>query len=468
MTRATAKQTEYIQKLGYTGPLTDLNATQASTLIERIKLRLDDARARIRASVNVIELCERYTPLRKEGTGEYSGPCPKCAGNDRFHCKEDFWFCRQCYPLGNGLPHDAVAFLIWRENMTEAEAVTALAGGGISTLGEIQTQAQALARKPKQSANEWDEPKQRGKMLASHDMLAAGQTVAAKAGLAYLESRGIDKTAINVFKLGACAVGLPNTWDDKKQIHVYPQQLALALPWFNHDGVLMCVKYRYFQAHTYTDLDGEERTEGKNSRGSSTGQAFGWQALQGPNVCPVLIITEGEVNALSIWQVGGGLVDVLSTGSESTTKVLPANIVELAKQYKHRIVWADKGMIADAAALSIGAASMRSPNGQDANDLLRAGKLERMIKAMLDKLGVQPTPAQEAAPLVKLEKVIKYDELSTVPRPPLPRELWRSEIRDFTEAWHAWQALRKDYCAVMGHHETGYYIDDSVKEDLRV
>lgn len=68
-------------------------------------------------------------------------------------------------------------------------------------------------------------------------------------------------------------------------------------------------------------------------------------------------------------------------------QTLPNEVVTFAKQYQHAIVWADKGALADSAALSIGAAAMRSPGGQDANDLLKAGKLEKLLAAMLRKIG---------------------------------------------------------------------------------
>lgn len=168
---------------------------------------------------------------------------------------------------------------------------------------------------------------------------------------------------------------------------------------------MIATKYRSLETHTYTDKNGKQRTENKTSRGNFAGAMFGWQAVKGPERCNVLIITEGEINALSLWQAGNGLVDVLSTGSESMLQTLPDDVVTFAKQYQHIIVWADKGALADSTALTIGAAAMRSPGGQDANDLLKAGKLEKLLAAMLRKIGAtvetpspalsteQPTPA---------------------------------------------------------------------------
>ena len=151
------------------------------------------------------------------------------------------------------------------------------------------------------------------------------------------------------------------------------------------------MKYRFLQDHTYTDTEGKERTETKTSRGTQAGRMFGWQVWRGPEQRATLIIAEGELNTMSLWQETHGAVDVLSAGSEGTTQHLPADVMELAKQYQRRIVWADKGEIADTAAAAIGADSVPSfkteqhPKGLDANDLLRDGKLG----AFLTRLGIE-------------------------------------------------------------------------------
>ena len=457
--RSTTKQHALLRKLGYTGTPESLDLGQASATIDAMIAATKDARERIKAGVDLIDFCGRYTELRKESRDEYSGACPMCGGNDRFHCKKDIWFCRQCYPHDNGLPHDAVAFVMHRERIEEHKAIAALSGGTLALPVAITKPSVKQVSK----ANKWNEPKRRAEVLANHSALVDGKVSQAQACMAYLESRGINKTAINVFKLGVRSIHPPAAFDYEKKEESHPMQRALVLPWFNHDGALMCIKYRFLESHTYTDIESKERTENKTSRGSPIGQAFGWQALQGPDFCPVLIITEGEINALSIWQASGGLADVLSTGSESTTPTLPASVIEIAKQYKHKIVWADKGNIADAAALSIGAASMRSPNGQDANDMLRAGKLAKKLSLMFDKLGVErPAAPIEAPTVAPAALVIKLDALSDTDRPPLPRHLWQSGIADYGQAWRVWQELRKDYFAAMGKHESGYYINDTI------
>lgn len=411
----------------------------------------------VKQSIDLRELAARYVELRRaSGDKELCGPCPRpgCAAQDNgFYVQADFFACRKCHPKRG----DAIEFFMWLNGVDFKSAVALLTNAPMPTTAPTKRTLAA----PK--AKEWNEPKRRAEVLANHSALVDGKVSQAQACIAYLESRGINKTAINVFKLGVRSINLPGTWNDEKNELSYPMQRALVLPWFNHDGALMCIKYRFLESHTYTDIESKERTENKTSRGSPIGQAFGWQALQGPDFCPVLIITEGEINALSIWQASGGLADVLSTGSESTTPTLPASVIEIAKQYKHKIVWADKGNIADAAALSIGAASMRSPNGQDANDMLRAGKLAKKLSLMFDKLGVErPAAPIEAPTVAPAALVIKLDALSDTDRPPLPRHLWQSGIADYGQAWRVWQELRKDYFAAMGKHETGYYINDTI------
>ena len=55
----------------------------------------------------------RHTTLKRVTSKEMAGPCPKCGGHDRFHCQRGWFFCRQCYPLGNGQAHDIFGFYEW-------------------------------------------------------------------------------------------------------------------------------------------------------------------------------------------------------------------------------------------------------------------------------------------------------------------------------------------------------------------
>jgi len=332
----------------------------------------------LKQGIDLIEWAGRYTELRRASAKEWHGPCPWCGGDDRFRVTADHFACRQC-----GRSGDAIEFVMQHQGIDFRGAVSIL-GGYIPPM--TASEKVKPVYKPTESAYEWDEPKHKQAVIASHNNLVTAGTKFAWRCMEYLHGRGIEPETIRAFGIGYTPFQLPNTWDGKE--FVYPKQLAISLPWFNHDGALVGVKYRFIEPHTYTDKDGKERTETKTSRGQASGNVFGWQALRGADKVDVLIICEGEMNALSLWQAGRGAVDVLSTGSEATTKKLPPIVVDLAAKYKHRIVWADKKEIADAAALQIRAASMGSPGGKDANDLLQAGKLEAVLTAMLGRLGV--------------------------------------------------------------------------------
>lgn len=348
----------------------------------------------IKQNVSLIDLAGRYSELRKESPSEYSGPCPKCGGTDRFHCKGDMFFCRQCYPLDNNQPHDAIAFLQWVEGKTFVDACNALTGNYQATV----TQARPAAKEAK--PREWNEENQRQQAMRAHNALIAQKADEARAALVYLQGRGIDLDTVKAFKIGVRMTSLPGAWDSKTNLFAYPRQIAIALPWFDQSGALVAVKYRFLTDHTYSDVDGRQRTHNKNSKGNFAGHAFGWQALQGPGKVATLIICEGELNALSLWQAGQGRIDALSVGGEGMIAHLPQQVIDWAKQYPRVIVWADRGTLADSAALAIESASMRSPvidgypKGADANDLLKMGKLGELLDAMLQRLA----PSAHASP----------------------------------------------------------------------
>ena len=401
---------------------------------------------RDRANIDLIELAGRYVELRKVAPKEYHGPCPWCGGDDRFRVTTERFACRQCGRTG-----DAIEFVMQKQNV-DFKGAAAILGGNLPIGASEKVKP---VSKPSEPAYTWDEPKHKQACVESHANLMSAGTRHAWDAMEYLQGRGIESETINAFGIGYTLFQLPNTWDGEK--FVYPKQLAISLPWFNHDGALVAVKYRFIETHTYTDKDGKESTENKTSRGQVTGNAFGWQALRGADV---LIICEGELNALSLWQAGRGAVDVLSTGSEATTRKLPPVVADLAHQYAHRIVWADKKEIADAAASQIGAASMASPGSRDANDLLKAGKLGALLTAMLGRLGVT-LPDESPALHTALHTDVQWPLppiRNTTGKPSLPAALWRSGLATFAEAWQERNRFYAEYETVVGMDNAGFFV----------
>lgn len=97
----------------------------------------------------------------------------------------------------------------------------------------------------------------------------------------------------------------------------------------------------------------------------------------------VLFIVEGKANTDAIKSLGYDAINVCEKGQMSD---LPIWIKEVAKKYNHKIVWADKGGIANAAAFPIGAALMQTDKDNDASFRASVGRLSKLIEIMIDKL----------------------------------------------------------------------------------
>lgn len=336
--------------------------------------------AQLNDSINLVELVEKYNiELRHVSGDEWHGPCPWCGGDDRFRVTTKFFACR----LGGGHCGEhgrAIQFVIKMENIGFKEAVAKLSGGYSPEYRERIKPAHD--HKPVcKPVFDWDEPAEKRKALEAHDNLVRQDTSDARRCMAYLNKRGIGLDTIRAFTIGCKFVHLPDTWQ-KDDAATHPPQLAVSMPWFNPDGAVVAMKYRFIASHTYTDKYGEKKTANKTSRGGMAGNCFGWQNLRGPDKCSMLIVVEGEMNALSLWQASGGAIDIICPGNEAQVKRLPPIVKDLAARYKHRLVWADQKPIADAAAIQIGGVSRFSLEGKDASDLLKAGELRSTLTNM--------------------------------------------------------------------------------------
>lgn len=90
----------------------------------------------VKEAVSIFDLIEQDTQLHG-GPVEYSGPCPRCGGTDRFHVhREKGWFCRQC--AGEHW-HDAIDYLMWRDRIDFIEAYRRLGGSSQMTDQERAT-----------------------------------------------------------------------------------------------------------------------------------------------------------------------------------------------------------------------------------------------------------------------------------------------------------------------------------------
>ena len=346
-------------------------------------------------AVSVLTLAERHSELRRESGREFAGACPKCGGNDRFHVTEDWFFCRQCHSKRG----DSIEFVRWLEpGLSFADAVARLAGGQGSALPAAPVARRKPERRRQPAQNEqqalavW--------LTKAERLVAESQARLWRAegepGQAYLEGRALEPATWLAYGLGYQPdVALPGT-------HGKRREPAIVLPWYV-GGKVVAVRYRFLKEHVYTDSEDKERKVKQTSLWRAyeghmpfAGRLFGGQVL--PRFAPdaeqpterlrALLLVEGEINGMSVWQCAGGpevdhdwRLDVLSLGSESA-KLSPA-AVQFAQRYGAIFAWADRAEVAQSLMAALpGAHGIRSPGGQDANDLQRAGLLGGFLMTM--------------------------------------------------------------------------------------
>ena len=318
-------------------------------------------------------LASQYVELHKSSVHELAGPCPKCGGTDRFFVGQHFFGCRRCpQPKTQG----AINFVMWVSNCTFPEAVAALnrhllPSAPAHTMAPVASTATVVSWHDPH----WQRAATRLYQQAHHRLLTSPGAEPARA---YLLGRGIHSHAWQAFHLGFNpAVSIPETQGQSRAP-------AIAIPWLVR-GKVRGIRYRFLdlqQGHKQTAYYGS----------SFTGILYGGQALTGSiQKLRTLLIVEGELNAVSCWQVAQSThLDVLSLGSESA-RLTPA-MVEAAKQYCHVIAWLDRTeMVNNKLAQIPGAYGIRSPDGRDANDLLQADLLAGFLVAVQKKVAQTTT-----------------------------------------------------------------------------
>lgn len=322
----------------------------------------------IRTNYDCRAVAARYVTLDGQIAGhrELHGPCPKCGGVDRFFVSPGLWGCRVC-----GTGGDVVKLIQLAEGLEFLEAVEFLRKGTVTQRTRVQP-----TKIPERSFSESDEEKRRRFLAHAPAILDAAQRrllADETPGGEYLLRRGLNLEVWHRFGLGYTddAVG---------------RGPGVAMPWYKA-GNLTGIRYRLL-----TPPDPKNKIVSEPASQTS-GVLFGgqamtvWGAPKGPTSAPdplarrTLVLVEGEINAMSIWQeMGGAPVDVLSMGGQSSI-VSPAAIA-YAQRYGACIVWMDEEKRARDLAKSVGGLAYWSAvDGQkaDANDHLCAGRLHEIM-----------------------------------------------------------------------------------------
>lgn len=317
--------------------------------------------------VDLPALAARYTRLKRWSVGEMAGPCPKCGGKDRFHVHANgWWFCRQCHEK-RGDAFDLLQWLGLAPDFGAAVALLKSIGGNPIALPVTPK------REPDGDAPGWRDPAwqqwAQGIVQAGIARLTRGDRDG-YFGREYLRKRGLEPATWKRFNLG---------------YSLKRGRGAIIIPWLRR-GVVEGVFYRF--------LSGEQRYGGE---ARSERRLFGLDVLQGR---PILLIVEGEINAMSLWQEAGDLADVLSFGGEGALQRIEIvqELREIASRYRYVLLWLDDPQRAAAArkaleGLNVPVAAMRSPEADgrklDANECLQVGSLRPLILSVFERLGLR-------------------------------------------------------------------------------
>jgi hypothetical protein len=307
------------------------------------------------------------------------GACPICAsGDDRFHVKGSSWFCRHCSPILQGRGwHDPIEFIMKLNKVDFVQAATILGGNLLAT-----EEPQKVARTVQKPQKGHEDP---AWVKSSSDLIRnASGALVGSLGASYASERGLTLETLQAFNVGYWAkTPLPGTWDARRRAYIHPQQPGLVIPWYDWEtGDLHGIRYRYLKTHSYRRIEGKMNTVKQHSKWKSdfTG-VFGSQALEGrAEDIRTLVICEGELNAMSIWQVANPWRwAVLSVGSESS--YIPGVALEYAKCFGRVLVWMDRRehatrLMSDLGAKAYGVTSpLIGGEKVDANDYLKLGLL---------------------------------------------------------------------------------------------
>lgn len=289
------------------------------------------------------------------------------------------WFCFGCQARGDH--YDLVQRI---ENLTFTQAHAWLAQrakvGGSTTNSLAQRIKNGIKReKSDQAVPAWQAKQDSWRRLVDNATLRL-DTEDGAPGRAYLHARGILPETWRAWSLGYD----PNVqrWHKDKGGQWQAEDLgpAIVLSWTN-GRLIKAVQYRLLDnPQRYHQQTGSERT------------LFGVQHLTHR---PLLLVVEGELNALSVWQAAHDLIDVVSFGPESNVQRAVEYLQALATGYQKVLIWADKPDVARKAQKAVGAAqALKSPvDGKgaeavkwDANLLLQRGLLDDFINQTLDRL----------------------------------------------------------------------------------
>ncbi len=319
----------------------------------------------IKANVDIVQLASEHTTLRKLAAREFAGPCPKCEGRDRFHVHADgWWFCRNCHE-GRGDAIELVKFVTGCDFTAACERL----GARPAMQKHVHT---TEAKREAWRTAEW----QTKAMAIVNNAIEALNLPLGAAASAYLTQRSIDWQTWQAWQLG---------YDVDKR--------ALVIPWFAESGEITAIKYRRIDNKADMRYWSEE---------GSTALLYGLHMID--RSARTLVIIEGELNAISVWQACRAMgISVVSIGSQKPSAAARAEVARVARDFQQVVVWCDEAERAQALLSAVGnrALPLQSPNGWDANDLLKKLQLDRFMQRVLGRASEKTLTRADVAALLR-------------------------------------------------------------------
>lgn len=311
--------------------------------------------------VDLLHLIGQDTPLVRIAAtrgGEWAGPCPFCGGEDRFHVvpATGRWFCRQCTPHGG----DAIDYVRRRDHVSFHEAVDRLLSSNTSARIQLRSAPVCTTHTPAWREARWQDAARIEVAQASHRL---NHDMAAEQGRAYLRDRGLLPATWQAWNLGYAWV-----WHSRLRT-LAP---AITLPW-QAGGHIQAVQYRFI-------VPGLAKQDRFSQRKGGERLLFGQDMRKGRDT---LILVEGEINAVSLWQTCHASADVLSCGSQEMNGKALRLAQAVAEEYQRVFVWLDELPRATAAVQAIAPGNgyaLWSEGGLDANDRLQNGTLVEWLE----------------------------------------------------------------------------------------
>jgi len=274
----------------------------------------------------LLSILQQDTPLTRVAStngGEWAGPCPFCGGEDRFRVWPTHpggrgrWWCRGCDRSG-----DVYAYLQQRDGLSFPQAVEALTRGSGCRAApapqpDLQSASSSLACEP--PGKEW-QARARAFCDYARDCLWSAEGLGARTYLA--EVRGLAEETIRHFGLGYNPCTLydrpVSRWGFDRGRAVYLSR-GLVIP-CDLDGVLWYVQVRRpresepLLAYLGGDIPAWRPEAKYMALKGGAGKALFGAAVEDLAGREVLLLCEGEFDAMLAWQALRHLVDVATLG----------------------------------------------------------------------------------------------------------------------------------------------------------